>query len=396
MMRDDYVLLLGTSFSAAPLLRHLQSAGLRVAVCGNLRDDPCVSWADAYFAIDYSDPVALRDLVEAERFTAICPSCNDAGYLSSAATAHALGYPGYDTPETTRILHDKAHFRAFASAHGLAVPWSAGHAQPGDLPAGTRYPLLVKPTDAFSGRGVVRVDRAEYLPLAIATARAASRDGKHVVEAFIEGSLHSHSAFLVDAAIAEEYFVDEFCTVYPYQVNCSNSPSRLSPAVRAKARAAVAALVERLRPVDGLLHTQFMVRDDEVFLIECMRRCPGDLYANLIQYSSGATYIDNYLRPFLGRALAPSQRTTFEPWARHTISLREPAIVWSFRDNFPALDVTVFPLRESGALIDRAPFDKLAIVFARFESELALFAATPHLDALVSIQSESHDHAASR
>jgi biotin carboxylase len=396
-MHHDPVLLLGTSFSAAPLLRRLQAAGLRVAVCGNLPDDPCVSWADAYFEIDYSDPAALRDLVTRERFAAICPSCNDAGYLAAAAVAHEFGYPGYDTPSTTAILHDKAQFRAFASRHGLAVPWSTVTAQRSECAVeDLRLPLLVKPTDASGGRGVVRVDRAEDLDAAIATARAASRDGHYVVESFIDGTLHSHSSFLVDSAIVEEYFVDEFCTVYPYQVNCSNSPSRLSPDMRRKARAAVSALVELLHPVDGLLHTQFMVRGTEVFLIECMRRCPGDLYPQLIRHSSHAAYVDNYLRPFLGRPIDARQRTAFEPWARHTISVPEARVVASFRHTIPAREVEIFALRESGRLIERAPFDKVAIVFARFDSEAELFAATPRLHEMMILQTESHDDAAIR
>lgn len=73
------------------------------------------------------------------------------------------------------------------------------------------------------------------------------------------------------------------------------------------------------------------------------------------------------------------------PWARHTISLAAEAVVWSFGHQIPSSEVRVFPLRESGGLIRRAPFDKLAILFARFENSRDLFKITPTLRNLVSL-----------
>ncbi len=83
----------------------------------------------------------------------------------------------------------------------------------GDTPIETgslRYPLLVKPSDSFSGRGVTKVfDRTE-LAAAVADARRNSRSAEVVIEEFIEGSLHSHSAFIKDQEIAFDVFVDEY------------------------------------------------------------------------------------------------------------------------------------------------------------------------------------------
>lgn len=253
----DKILLIGTSFSAAPLAQVLKRWGKTVAVCGSLPYDPCVAWADLYFQIDYSDPQALKELVTQESFSALCPSCNDYAYLSAASVANELGYLGFDDPETTLILSNKAHFRAFTAQHGLPAPRArkviVDHCDLADLD----YPLLVKPTDSFSGRGVTRIENRENLDIALSSAMETSRQAQVVVEEFIEGSLHSHSAFLKDQTIAADFLVDEFCTVYPYQVDCSNSPSYLNEIVHTRMRQCITELAHALHLCDGLLHTQF-------------------------------------------------------------------------------------------------------------------------------------------
>jgi biotin carboxylase len=379
------VLLLGTSFSAAPLAHFLKTAGMRVSVCGKFPTDPCAAWADDYYSLDYSDADALLQLVKDNRFSAIAPSCNDYSYLSAAHTAYQLGYPGFDDPETTAILHDKSRFRAFALTHGIPVPktWDISSNSPTAF--SRDFPLLVKPVDSFSGRGVGKITCAEQLQPAIAEARAQSRSNNVVVEQYIEGTLHSHSAFLRSRDIDQDFFVDEFCTVYPYQVNCSNSPSHLSDRLRDRVRDCIRDLAGLLRLCDGLLHTQFIVRGNDIYLIECMRRCPGDLYYHLISFSTSMPYVANYLRPFLGEAIAFPSSIIDIPWARHTISLAEDTIVHGFAHTIPSPEVRYFPLRESGSLIRQAPFDKVAILFARFEEVESMFCLTPRLHDLITV-----------
>ena len=390
----ERVLLVGSSFSAAPLLDALKSMGKEVAVCGNLPTDPCVTWADAYYSLDYSDPQALADLVKTESFSALCPSCNDYSYLAATAVASMLGLPGFDCPETTSILHNKARFRDFAMRHGIPVPraWILIDAENWATTA-FPYPLLVKPTDSFSGRGICKVESSNELAPAIEAGQLASQQGKVLVEEFIDGTLHSHSAFLSGQIIAEDFFVDEFCTVYPYQVNCSNSPSHLSIAIRNRVRDCITEIAQLLSLTDGLLHTQFMVRGHDIYIVECMRRCPGDLYYHLVSLSTQVAYIQNYLRPFLGEVIIPSPKHGNIPWARHTISLPTSAIVWSLGHKIPSSEVRLFPLRESGSLIGQAPYDKSAIIFARFDDQKELFRITPDLHELITLDLKAPHHA---
>lgn len=370
------LLLIGSSFSAAPLLRCLQASGYEVDTCGAYPSDPCVGWSKRHHLLDYSDPSALLDLVQRENYAAIIPTCNDYAYLSAVRVAEQLGYPGFDSLETTLVLHEKKRFRKFAAKHGLPVPKLFESIEEAAVADQRDYPLLIKPDDSFSGKGVSRIAQASELADAIVTAIKNSRSGRYVIEQFIEGSLHSHSAFLVKQEIEADFFVDEFCTVYPYQVNCSNSPSRLSEAIRERTRACIRELAHQLKLADGLLHTQFLVSGDDVYLVECMRRCPGDLYYHLINFSMGMPYIANYLRPFLGMGLRfpkPLPPHSTQYWARHTVSLAQQQIVHAFSVHLTCEEIRTFPLHLSGSRVSAAPHGKIAILFARFASADKLF-----------------------
>lgn len=377
------VLLVGTSYSAAPLLDALRNLGFSVDACGAYREDPCALLADAYHCIDYADRDALLNLASAGGYDYLCPSCNDTAYLASAYVAEKLGMPGFDRYETASLLHDKARFRAFAQSNHLPVPRAIvddGIAE--NAVASLRPPLLVKPTDSFSGRGVTRIESTAQLAAALTAARGASRASRVVIEEFIEGSLHSHSAFLHDGRIVEDFFVDEFCEVYPYQVDCSNHPSRLTDPVRATVRKVITQLAEVLALADGLLHTQFIHGPAGTYIIECMRRCPGDLYYHLIEFSTGARYIENYVAAFTGKPPCAANNAApmpCEPWARHTVSFARDTVFYSLGQHIPAREVRTFPLCQSASLIRAAPYGKAAILFARFSSGKEAFALTQNL-----------------
>jgi formate-dependent phosphoribosylglycinamide formyltransferase (GAR transformylase) len=382
-------LLVGSSFSAAPIFFLLKKRGLHVSVCGSLRTDPCHQYADASFYIDYSDREALLRLVESEKFDYVVPTCNDYSYMSCAWFAERLGYPGFDNYDVAAIIHTKNEFRRITQQYEMPAPRANRQQanQPIDA-SGLKYPLLVKPIDSFSGRGVTKVLDASGLDAAVDAARQASRSGEIVLEEFVDGALHSHSAFVHNREIVADFFVDEFCTVYPYQVDCSNHPSRLTTAMQSAVRATIAQLVKDLDLQDGLLHTQFIANSEQYWIIECMRRCPGDLYGSLIERSTGASYMDFFVRPFLGEIIRPDARpAAHKPTGRHTISVQNPLSTYTFSHTIPAVNVHITPLKHSGERLKAAPFDKLAILFAEYSDKSTMLEVTPRLAEFVSLES---------
>jgi biotin carboxylase len=378
--------LVGSSFSAAPLFFALKKRGYHVSVCGGYQHDPLHQYADESVYLNYANEQMLAEHIDSQHYDAIVPTCNDYGYLSASWVTQQIGrFSGFDNSEVTKILHHKQSFRSFCQSNHIRVPKTFELSDLISLKKLTSS-LIIKPVDSFSGKGVSVIHHLVDLMPAVDQAKQVSRSSSFVIEEFIDGTLHSHSAFIQQGKIITEFFVDEFCTVYPYQVNCS-SLSFLTESIKQAVSAEIQKLIDSLHIVDGLLHTQFMVQDKNYWLIECMRRCPGDLYGKLIQLSTGFDYADAYITPFVQKELSytPFVMDHIIPFSRHTISATTHCVFESFENNIPAVQHSTIPLKNSGEKLDAAPHDKVGILFSRFYSQDDLMRHTPLLDRYIKI-----------
>jgi hypothetical protein len=369
-MSRPLAILVGGSFSALPFLQILQQEGYRVIVAGKDASEPCHALADGSLLVDYSDKEALLAACEQHTFDCIIPTCNDYSYLGSVHIAHKLGLRGFDSEDIALTIHTKQKFKKFAHDRGLKSPqpitWDS--LSVAERAQAAKEKLIVKPDDAFSGIGVsVSTDR-QTLESAISHATRASRNGKFVVEHFFDGSLHSHSCFLRDYRIIDEFLVDEFCTLNSFQVNCSTYPSSLGQIALQSIHEEIEKLASELTLADGLLHTQFLWNGEDIRIVECMRRCPGDLYGRQMELSNGYPYHFNVIAPYLGKDFrsADSDRKT-HPVGRHTVGSVDTALVSAIRVNAPASQIEFVPLKRCGDTLSGERTDKAGILFFVYE-----------------------------
>lgn len=383
--QQSLAMLADANFSTLPLLSSIQEQGIKVDVCGNLLTAPCHAVADGSHQFDYSNKENLLEVVRDGNFSYLVPGCNDQSYLSCSWVADQCELPGYDTFETVLTLHHKDKFRGFAMSKGYPAPRVAYTIEQSKQ---LEYPLIVKPIDAFSGRGVRQVTHESQLADAIEHARDHSKNSRAIIEEFKTGSLHSHSAFIKAGEIVHDFFVDEYCTVYPYQVNSSCISSSLSPKLKIQIRDCMVQLAKELHLADGLLHTQLLSAGNNFWLIEITRRCPGDLYSRLIELSTGFKYAEAYVFPFLDKSLNNFHGAQEERhFARHTVSSDHIQSVFSVSHSLDIKHMEVIQLNTCGQIIKEAPFGKSGIVFMEFKNESDKAIKTPELKQHIQINS---------
>jgi hypothetical protein len=102
--------------------------------------------------------------------------------------------------------------------------------------------------------------------------------------------------------------------------------------------------------------------------VEVTRRCPGDLYSLLIEYSTGYQYAGMYCSPFLGRRVEPVGFPKDRFIVRHTVTATEETRFHSLAFNRAVCLAGYFSLARSGEMLARAPAGRAGILFAETTS----------------------------
>lgn len=363
------VLLVDTNFSSQPIYNALQEYGHEVHVVGGNPSDCLARVAKKYWPINYAEVNLLKQLIESERYDFIVPGCTDRSYSSCAEVGSGL-FPGLENSSIDQELNNKANFRAFANKLKISVPlkqeekWEE-----------LRWPLIVKPVDSFSGKGITVLrypDREKFLR-ATEIAKNASASGYYLIEDFVEGVLHSHSAFLYDGKIVRDFVVEEQCSVNPFVVDTSRLLQYPNPKILNGLRNSVESIARELDLKNGLFHVQFIQNKDNFWLIEVTRRCPGDLYSQLIEMSTGYNYVDAYVRSFLNLPpIIEKYVSTRNYVMRHTITVpTEQSYSYIHYKQSVLIDRWV-SLSLVGDKLLPSPLSRIGILFASANSETEL------------------------
>lgn len=284
------VLLLCASHNDLGLILSLKKLGYYVVAIGKIRGLIGEKYADRYIPLDYSDKDKVLQLARELRIDAICQCCNDYGVYTAAYVAEKMGLKGYDSYETTLLLHNKDKFKQFAHEHDITTPKSVGYSDIKQAYADIEsrsYPLIIKPVDASAGNGISKVDSCEEARVAIKAAFDKSRDKRIVIEPYISGTQHGFCTFLVDRKVVAYCSNNEYSIQNPYRVEIDTFPAENDEEVRKRLIYEIEKMAGLLKLTDGIFHLQYIMADHVPYIIEVMRRVLGNMYSVPARFVSG-------------------------------------------------------------------------------------------------------------
>lgn len=356
------VLLIDTNFSSIPLYQSIKKIGYNpFTIGGNSKDFLAKNIAN-YIAADYSNPKLVLNELYKNKIDFIIPGCNDVSYETSAILNQHFNQPNIETVRNNNTLNNKLLFRNFCLSYEINTPRLITNSKDA-----LNQPVIVKPVDAFSGRGVTVLTKPNVnnLENAIKKAKNSSRSANFLIEEYVEGELYSYSAFIQGQYVCKDFIVAEHCTVNPFVVDtsyvCFDFPE--------KTRQAIKITIEKIAALlglkDGLIHLQFILKGEKFWLIEITRRCPGDLYSKLIEASTGYPYAQNYVNTFLGLPYINPVEDKQKYVLRHTITQNSDGIFLdiAFKENFSIEHY--YSISTVGDFLKPSPDGRIGIFFAQ-------------------------------
>ncbi|GAC1391048.1 MAG: hypothetical protein NVS4B11_23660 [Ktedonobacteraceae bacterium] len=171
--------------------------------------------------------ISLTDLTKQGYDAYVLKTVSDGSGLSILEAAEAVGIPTINNSRSIRLVRDKAIATAVVHAHGLPVPLTYFIAHPRLLKQIPEkdYPLVVKPTNGSSCRGIYRVDS----PASLSTLEIAeANDSFFLAQSYVENTGFDIKLYVVGTGV---YAVAKRSPLHP-EVEVDKQPILLTLELR--------------------------------------------------------------------------------------------------------------------------------------------------------------------
>ena len=271
------------------------------------------SIADEGVVISTTDTDALVKLIREKHIDGVFSGPSEFNIQQVMKVCNAAGLPFYATKEQWDICQNKAAFKALCRKFNVpVVPEYEVTADmlPEDL-ARIKYPVVVKPTDACSSKGLSICSNEEELKKAIPFAIAASESGNFIVEKCITSDYGFGCRYIANegeiwlSAVNDQYTVDEFDgRAHISAVSCW--PSKKLEAFKREINPNASAMFKSIGIANGTFFMQALVDqdNDQIYFHEMGLRLSGGLNYKMFESACGYNDVQMMIRYALGGPMA--------------------------------------------------------------------------------------------
>jgi len=287
------ILIMGANPETIPLVQSARKAGFFVYVTDNNPEAPAKVYASEAVDIDGFDVQGLAQFVRSKNIDAILVGVADCLIEPYRQVCEMTGKYCYATALQTQVLTDKAEFNWWCSERGIQpIPSYRYESIVAQSPGGDLiFPVLVKPVDANSGKGMSLVRTLDELQFAKARASKLSPSGRVLLERYME----------CDDLLIYYTFIDGQCLVSAIGDRFTNRvqegaapvcvgavyPSKYSELYWDKFHKKFLKLFEDLDIRQGVLLISAFVENDELYVYDPGFRLQGEAMNHHLQAING-------------------------------------------------------------------------------------------------------------
>lgn len=285
------------------LLKKLRERGIITVLADMNEKVEARQYADIFYPTSTLDVEGVLSVAKREKVDFLISVCADQVLQVVAEVSERLGLPCYIDFETAVNVSKKSYMKSIFEKSGVPTSRFVTMAEL-DLEkiAHLEYPLIVKPVDSYSSRGVKKVFDPEGLPAAFADAVRISRTSTAIVEEFVEGEeitvdvyVEGGKAHVLSMSKSEKIKGQDSFVIYR-----TVNPARVSDEVARKIATVAQNIADGFGLKDSPMLIQLINGKDRMSVIEFCARTGGGIKFRLIKKVSGFDVIDAVIDLTLG------------------------------------------------------------------------------------------------
>lgn len=283
-------LVLCGGLSQIAAIKELKSRGIEAYLADMNEKAPAVPYADKFFKVSTLDIDGIRKVVIDEKVDFLVSVCADQMILVVSQISEELNLPCYIDYETAKNVSNKEYMKSIFMKHG--VPTSKfivkGELNESDI-KGMDYPLITKPVDAYSSKGVRRVNNWEELKRAFNEAVEISRTNTAIVEEYVGGEEYTVDVYVEDgvAKVLCIGILDKIPEKGKFVICRGRYPSGVTQDIKQRITDAAQKIAEAFGLKNTPMLIQLKVDNDRLSVIEFCARTGGGIKFRLIPEISG-------------------------------------------------------------------------------------------------------------
>ena len=287
------------------LIKQLKSRGITTVLADGSPNAVARPYADIFYHVNIFDVLAIKEIAVNERVDFLLTVCADQVLLVVAEVSEMLGLPCYIDYKTAQDVSDKIRMKRIFKEIGVpTTDYVETDELDLDAISHLHYPLVVKPVDAYSSKGVRKAENLEELKKYYAEAKLISRSGGVIVEEYFQGNEISVDAFVVNgkAKILTVSNSEKVKDKDRFVIFRGRYPVSASEIVLQKIEDIAQIIADGFGLVNAPLLIQLLNNGDDVSVLEFCARTGGNMKWLLIKYSCGVDVIAATIDITLGKA----------------------------------------------------------------------------------------------
>lgn len=302
-MKSTAIVLGGTS-PHAELIRRLKKRGFYTILVDYLENPPAKKEADLHLPVSTMDYDAVYDVAKKYNACIVISSCVDQANVTACYVNEKLNLPLPYSFDTASKISNKGYMKKMMKKYGIPTSeylYLEKGEKLGDFKL--KYPIMVKPADACAASGVKKAYTREEAEKYLEDAKRISRNGRAIIEEFVEGDEVSIYSFVNNENVDIIMIAQRFSVIEGENkvLKCyaTLAPANMTSIAYAKIQDAANKIAKAFELKNTPLHIQVLINGEDISVIEFAPRVGGGISYQTILENTGFDMLEASVDSFL-------------------------------------------------------------------------------------------------